>query len=448
VGPRRPIRYLTTILGVTAMASLAAIPLAGVTASAGTVAATVRMTPAARPGGTPPYQKTSGPQDGSFPCQSASFLLPCYTPALIRQAYDIPANLTGAGETIAIIDAFGDPTLQSDLNTFDATFGLAATTVNVICATTCPTFNPANADEVVWASEISIDVQWAHAIAPGAAIDLVIAASDADPDLLAAQQYVVGHNLGDVLSQSFGEAETCMDPGIFAAQHKAFEVAAAEHMTVFASSGDAGSALADCTGDGGFIQSASTPASDPLVTGVGGTHLNADFTTGQYQSESVWNDSGKTFDIGAGGGGYSTKVSRPLYQILANHTQFRGVPDVSYDGDFFGGVLSVCSECSGTFGGFIIAGGTSAGSPQWAGIAALADQGAGHRLGLLNPSLYAVAAVPATYKYAFHDVVTGNNAWDVAGVPGYSAAPGWEPATGLGTPDAAHLIHLLTFGKA
>jgi subtilase family serine protease len=439
---------LTAITGMTAMAFLPAVPLAGVTAGPGAAAAIVRMTPASALGGTPLYRKTSSPQQGSFPCQSASFPLPCYAPAQIRQAYDIPANLTGAGETIAIVDAFGDPTVQSDLDTFDSTFDLPGTTVNVLCATTCPPFNPANPDEVNWASEISIDVQWAHAIAPGAAINLVIAKSDADPDLLAAQQYVVGHNLGDVLSQSFGEGETCMDPSIFAAQHRAFEAAAAERMTVFASAGDAGSALADCDGDGGYFKSVSTPASDPLVTGVGGTHLNADFTTGQYQSESVWNDSGDTYDIGAGGGGYSSTYQRPFYQILANHNQFRGVPDVSYNADFYGGVLTVCSECSDGIEGFIIAGGTSAGTPQWAGIAALADQGAGHRLGLLNPLLYTIAAVPATYNYAFHDILTGNNAWDVTGVPGYPAAPGWDPATGLGSPNAAHLIRLLTLGHA
>jgi subtilase family serine protease len=450
VGSRK--RFLTAFAGMTAMASLAAIPLAG--ATAGTAVATPaahssasRMTPAVRLGGAPLWRHTSAPSQGLFSCQKATAPLPCYGPAQIRRAYDIPANLSGAGETIVIIDAFGDPTVQSDLNLFDSTFGLPATTVNVICATTCPTFNPASEDEVGWAGEISLDVQWSHAIAPGARIDLVISKSDMDADILAAQQYVVNHNLGDVLSQSFGEGETCMAANIFAATHQAFVKAEAEHMSVFASAGDDGSAQPKCTGSGFFL-SASTPASDPLVTGVGGTHLNANFTTGQYQSESVWNDSGTSVDIGAGGGGFSTEYLRPSYQAFANGNRWRGVPDVTYNGDIFGGVLAACSECGAGPGAFFIFAGTSSGSPQWAAITALADQGAGHRLGFLNPTLYDIGVAVTNYNFAFHDVTTGNNAWDITGVPGYSASPGWDPASGLGSPDAGHLISLLTQGRA
>jgi len=283
VGSRKPIRYLATILGMTAMASLAAIPLAGVTAGTVAVASTARMTPAVVNGG-PLFRHTSSPKQGVFSCQSATANPGCYGPAQIRRAYNIPSNLTGAGKTIVIIDAFGNPAIASDLALFDSTFDLPAAHLNIICITgTCPTFDPNNADQVGWAGEIALDTQWSHADAPGATIDLVISRSDADADILAAQQYVVNHNLGDVLSQSFGEGETCMEPSIFAAQHQVFVKAAAEHMTVFASAGDDGSAQADCNGDGGFFLSASTPASDPLVTGVGGTHLNANFTTGQYR---------------------------------------------------------------------------------------------------------------------------------------------------------------------
>jgi subtilase family serine protease len=447
VGSRK--RFLTVFVGLATMASLAAIPLAGGTASAAvaTPAAhlTARMTPAVSFRGAPQYRKTAAPEQGLFSCQapaSATNELPCYGPAQIRRAYDIPNNLTGAGETIAIVDAFGDPTVQSDLNLFDSTFGLPATTIHVICATTCPTFDPTNPDEVGWASEISLDTQWAHAIAPGAKIDLVIAKSDADADILAAQQYVVNHNLGDVLSQSFGEGETCMASSTFAAQHLAFVKAESENISVFASAGDSGSAQPDCSGSG-YFKSVSTPASDPLVTSVGGTHLNANFTTGQYQSESVWNDSGTAVDIGAGGGGYSTIYPRPSYQAAANHNPFRGVPDVTYNADIFGGVLAVCSECGAGPGAFFIFAGTSSGSPQWAAITALADQAAGHRLGFLNPTLYNLAG-SAFYPSIFHDITVGNNAWDVTGVPGYSAGPGWDPASGLGSPIANSLILFLS----
>ena len=239
-----------------------------------------------------------------------------------------------------------------------------------------------------------------------------------------------------------------MASSIFAAQHQAFVQAAAEHMTVFASAGDSGSAQPDCNGDGGYFKSVSTPASDPLVTGVGGTHLNANFTTGAYRSESVWNNSGLTPDFGAGGGGFSTKYLRPSYQAFANGNRPRGVPDVTYNGDVYGGVLATCGECGFGPGAFFIFGGTSAGSPQWSAITALADQGGRQRLGFLNPTLYVIGVAVTNYNYAFHDVLTGNNAWDVAGVSGYSAAPGWDPASGLGSPDAAHLISLLTQGRA
>ena len=448
MGSRKPIRYLATILGMTAMASLAAIPLAGVTAGTVAVAATARMTPADFNGG-PLFRHTSSPKQGVFSCQSATANPGCYGPAQIRRAYNIPSNLTGAGKTIVIIDAFGNPDIASDLALFDSTFDLPPANLNIICITgTCPTFDPTNADQVGWAGEIALDTQWSHADAPGATIDLVIARSDADADILAAQQYVVNHNLGDVLSQSFGEGETCMEPSIFAAAHQVFVKAAAEHMTVFASAGDSGSAQPDCNGDGGYFLSASTPASDPLVTGVGGTHLNANFTTGRYKSESVWNDSGTSIDISAGGGGFSTKYSRPSYQAFANHNAARGVPDVTFNADIFGGVLAACSECGAGPGAFFIFAGTSSGSPQWSAITALADQAAGHRLGFLNPALYAIGLAGPLYNYAFHDITTGNNAWDVTGVPGYSATRGWDPASGLGSPNAGHLITLLSHGRS
>jgi subtilase family serine protease len=119
------------------------------------------------------------------------------------------------------------------------------------------------------------------------------------------------------------------------------------------------------------------------VTGVGGTNLLADATSGAYGSESVWND-----DFGAGGGGYSTVYKRPSYQTPFNHNKQRGLPDVAYNGDVRGGVLAFWGVPFGV-GALFIFGGTSAGSPRWAGIVALADQKAGHRLGSINRDLYA-----------------------------------------------------------
>jgi len=430
---------------MSAMASLAAIPLAGVTAGTVAVAATGRAVPAAY-NGKPLFVHTAGPHAGVFGCQAPGSNPGCLGPAQVRRAYNIPRNLTGRGETIVIIDAFGNPDIASDLAGFDSTFGLPAANLNIICVGgTCPTFVP-NADEESWAGEIALDTQWAHADAPGATIDLVIAKSDQDADIFAAQQYVIQHNLGDVLSQSFGEGEVCQASSIFAATHQLFVQAAAERMSVFASAGDQGSSQPACNGNG-FFKSVGTPASDPLVTGVGGTHLNADLTTGAYQGETVWNDSGTFADLGATGGGFSTQYLRPGYQFLANHSAFRGVPDVAWDADVFNGVLATCSECGAGAGAFFIFAGTSSGSPQWAAITALADQAAGHRLGFLNPTLYVIGASIAGFS-AFHDVTSGNNVWDGDGnIPGYSAGPGWDPTTGLGSPNAASLINLLSQGR-
>ena len=232
---------IALIGGGLALTGIAAATTSTITAGSAKAATTNRMVPALMGyRGTRLYTMTGNPgAAGSFTCQapeSATNPVPCFAPSQIRKAYDIPSKLTGAGETIVIIDAFGDPTLLGDLALFDAEFGLPTPTVNVICPDTrgCPTFNPANGDEVGWAAEISLDVQWSHAIAPGATIDLVVAYSDQDADIQTAQQYVTANNLGDVLSQSFGEGEACMATSIQTEQHNDFVAADNENMTVFA----------------------------------------------------------------------------------------------------------------------------------------------------------------------------------------------------------------------
>jgi subtilase family serine protease len=408
----------------------------------------------------------TSPGAATFSCQapeSTTNPVPCYGPQQIRTAYNVPPFLTGAGQTIVIIDAFGDPYIASDLALFDSTFGLPAARLNIICiaATTptvgaCPTFVP-NADEYSWAGEIALDTQYSHAIAPGATIDLVISNSDQDTAILQAQEYVANHNLGSVLSQSFGEDENCAqypaDPSyLLPAEHASFQTDVNEGMTVFASSGDSGAAQVSCATSnyGEYEQAVSTPASDPLVTAVGATHLDANYTTGAYESETVWNDSEfpalTPIDFGASGGGFSKLYSEPTYQEGVQHTGARGVPDVAWSGDVYDGVLVACSECALEYGltppQFFIFGGTSCGSPQWAAVIALADQlRGGIRVGFINPTLYAIAGNPVLYHLAFHDVTIGNNSW--AGITGYSATPGWDPTTGLGSPNVSALVSLL-----
>jgi subtilase family serine protease len=402
------------------------------------------MTPSAAAPLAYRYAGVSKGADTTFSCQLPGASVACYSPQQEGEAYNVPTNLTGAGQTIVIVDAFGDPDVMQDLAVEDTAFGLPTPTVNIIYPSGQPVFDPNNADEVNWSGEIALDVESSHAVAPAATIDLVVAKSDQDTDLATAEQYAVQHNLGSVMSQSYGEAESCMAPATMKLNHQIYAAAALKGISVFASSADDGAALPTCDGTS-YFKSVSTPADDPLVTGVGATHLETDLA-GDYLGESAWND-----DFGSTGGGLSTIWSKPLFQLLQPTHGTRGVPDVSYSGAVDGGLLIAWSQgVAANVGDIFIFGGTSAGSPQWAAITALADQAAHHRLGDLNPRLYAIGDVHSLYSYAFHDVTTGNNSvtipdsdGNLVSITGYSAATGWDPTTGLGSPNVAHLITLL-----
>ncbi len=212
-----------------------------------------------------------------FPsCQNNSTTMPCYGPDQIRVAYGVQpvleGGITGAGQTIVIIDAFQDPTLQADVETFNTTWSLAATDLTISAPDGLTAFD-GSAEQSMWAREIATDVEWAHVIAPGAAIHLVLARSGSDADILSATRFAVDNELGDVISQSFGEAESCADPQILAEEGRVFRAAHAKGMILLAASGDFGAAERDCSGN--LVRGVSTPASDPLVTAVGGTALHA-----------------------------------------------------------------------------------------------------------------------------------------------------------------------------
>lgn len=371
-------------------------------------------------------------QNGMFTCQSDSAAFRCYTPGQIRRAYDIQrvlaAGIKGAGRTVVIIDAFQSPTIRQDLDRFDQIFGLHKAKLNIIAPDGLTPFDPGDPIQVGWSAEISLDVEWAHAIAPNATIDLVLARDSQDTSILSVTKYAIDNNLGDVISQSFGEAESCMDPQLMSLQHQAFREATKKGITLLASSGDAGSAQQACSGSS-FLLSVSTPASDPLVTAVGGTYLNADAARGTYIGESAWNET----DVvdGASGGGFSSVYDRPNYQEGFARNAMRGVPDIAYDASVNGGVLVVWSSSGQGQGLLFIFGGTSAGSPQWAGIIALVDQFVGTRVGFINPILYEdFAGQYATY---FHDITAGNNALITTGLSGYNTRIGWDAVTGLGS---------------
>jgi subtilase family serine protease len=377
----------------------------------------------------------------------------CYGPDQIRAAYSVQplldAGTNGAGRTIVIVDAYGSPTLASDLHTWDVLWGLPDPALDIRTPFGIDSTGAANA--FGWGVETSLDVQWAHAIAPAAKIVLVVAKSSNDADIGNALQYAVDNNVGDVISMSFGEGESCMSTADLAKQHAVFEAAKSKNITLFASSGDQGSALPACDGSPSFFLSASTPATDPAVTAVGGTNLIADGISGAYKSETTWNETA-IFGPAASGGGHSILFKRPSYQApVVKDAHVREVPDVAYNAGINGGVIvrAFCPAdpdvCGAGASVYFRVGGTSAGSPQWAGLIALADQLAGGRVGDVNKTLYhfGKGGSPSTY---FHDITTGSNGLIFVGpgtgtpIAGFDAAPGYDLATGWGTPIASTLV--------
>lgn len=388
--------------------------------------------------------------DVTFSCQKATAAVQCYSPQALLKAYGIQpvldAGITGKGKTIVIIDAFGSPTVQEDLDLFSAVFGIPSTTVQVVAPFGLLPFDPNDDNMVGWSGEIALDVESAHAVAPGAKIVLAVSKTNDDADIQKVLDYVVDHRLGDVISQSYGEAESCVDPKILKAQHRAFQKAVLKGITVFASSGDDGAAQPSCDGTT-LVKEASSPASDPLVTSVGGTHLVASQPDGTYSSETAWND-----EFGSSGGGYSKIYSRPFFQNGYVKNKARGVPDVAYSGDVNGGLLIAWSAGDiANLGSIWIFGGTSAGSPQWAAMAALVDSKFGPQ-GDINPLLYQIVA-RVEYSKVFHDVTVGNNTvteedadGNLVTITGFPATPKWDAVTGLGSIDLSKAI--LNYGKS
>lgn len=353
---------------------------------------------------------------GEFACQNVQS---------IRAAYDIPTTVNGApagtGQTIVIVDAYGSPTAQADLDTFSAAMGIPSTKLNVYYPVGNVAWHGTDLEND-WAGETSLDVQWAHAVAPGATIDLVVAQTPANQVMNNAISWAVDNLPATTISMSFGTDENAVDgnSGQFTQTHQIFEDAAAKGISLFASSGDGGAD--DATGSSTF----SSPADDPLVTAVGGTTLYKGSGTKAAADETTWDD----FDAPA----FGTDVFGATGGAPSLDTA-KGGSDVAYDASVYTGVLVY----NGYFAdpaedGFYFTGGTSAGSPQWAGIDAVLTQKAGHSLGNLDGSL------PAWSKAkALHDVTVGDNRTDTfAG--GYSAGKGWDVPTGYGTPDVNKIL--------
>ena len=428
----------------------------------------------------------------------------CFTPQATQSAYNVGPLYTqgydGTGVTIAIVDSWGSDTMAHDLHVFDTAFGIRPMCgeEGVTCAPGMPTFTvwnpngspatkPSNGgtfleDKSAWALEVALDVETAHAMAPGANI-LLVAVTGSEtlgvqgfPNMMKAEKYVVDNNLAQVISQSFASAEDAFGSAASLENLRdAFKAAAANGVTVFGSSGDGGTAngTKQPVGKGGNLIPYPTvewPASDPLVTGVGGTYLCTNPLAGTNDPRTSYFVLGKGGKCGSNtynpghnfaevawtfsGGGFSHVFSKPAYQnaLPAGSTAIgstRGVPDIALQASAGTGALvylSLPPDGNGSNvgnAGWYDIGGTSLSAPQWAGLAAIGAQINGHGLGPINAALYQLASNPASYASNFFDVATGNTNQADPSVVGYPATTGWDPVTGLGTPNAANLLPAL-----
>ncbi len=430
--------------------ALAAGPTASVTATSA-ASATTGATTVARPAvvGHVAARSMVAPVPTST-CQTLLGIA-CYSPLQLRSAYDMApayrAGYTGAGRTIVIVDSFGSPTVQHDLNVFDRQWGLPHTTVQIVRHGNVPPFDPTNDTEVGWAQETTLDVEYAHAMAPGAHLVLAeTAVAETEgveglPEMMAVEKKLVDTGRVDVITQSFGATENTF-PGVshgddssLTSLRYAFVDAARHGTTVLASSGDSGATDSTWSGKLYPYRVNSWPSSDPLVTSVGGTQLHLDDAGVRTSPDTVWHDA-----YGAGGGGQSVVFGRPGYQrgvgsVVAGH---RGTPDISMSAAVDGGVW-VYYSFLGTASPWHIFGGTSESSPVLSGVVAVADQAAARRLGQLDPLLYTLARTPASGARAgIVDVTWGNNSF--GGVTGYRARRGYDLASGLGTLDVARFV--------
>ena len=389
-------------------------------------------------------------------CQ-ADFGISCYTPLQYRTAYDLNRlyhqGITGRGRTIVIVDSYGSPTIASDIKTFDAQFGLPDPRLKIVQFGTIPPFDPTNSTMTGWALETTLDVEYAHAIAPGAKIVLAetpVAETEGTvglPEMMNAEQSLINRGVGDVITQSFGATENTF-PG-FDGPHTpsllnlryAFKDALRHHVTVLAAAGDQGATSEEADGTTTYPYVVNSwPSSDPLVTSVGGSQLSLDNNGNRLAPDTVWNDC-----CGAGGGGFSQVFGRPLFQIGVRHVvgDHRGTPDISMSAAVNGAAWIYLSFAGFGGPGWDLVGGTSEASPIFSGIVVLTDQLAGHRVGWINPALYALGALSQHTKLptGLVDITTGNNSF--GGVTGYAATTGYDLASGWGTIDAYKFVHAL-----
>ncbi len=344
-----------------------------------------------------------------------------YAPPTVAAAYRYPSGTTGAGQSVGLLE-FGGGYSLPDLTTYFGALSLAVppvSDVSVDGGSNAPTGDPGGPD-----GEVQLDIEVAGSVAPGASL-VVYFAPNTDQgflDGLSAAVHDTAHR-PSVVSISWGGPEGSWTAQARDALNSVCEDAATMGVTVTAAAGDGGAT--DGTSPGTL--EVDFPASSPNVLGCGGTRLVLSGIS--ISNETTWNEIGS--GEGATGGGVSRAFARPTYQAHANvpaspsRAPGRGVPDVAGDADPSSG-YAVRVDGHDT-----VIGGTSAVAPLWAALIARLDQALGVPLGFANPLLYQSVAAAT-----FHDITTGNNG-------GYSAGPGWDPCTGLGSPDGAKLLAAL-----
>lgn len=344
-----------------------------------------------------------------------------YSPLQVAQAYGFPSGATGAGQCLALIE-LGGGYRTADLETFFRNLGISTpkvTAVSVDGAANSPTGDSGGPD-----GEVELDIEVAGAIAPGAQIAAYFAPNTDQGFIDAVTTAVHDAKLKpSIISISWGGPEGSWTEQSRNALNSAFQDAATMGVTVLAASGDNGAS----DGSTGGVPTVDFPAASPYVVGCGGTTLK--ISGNVVGSEEAWND--LSANEGATGGGVSEFFALPSYQQSTkvpkapNGFVGRGVPDVAGDADPETGYNVVVD------GQQTVIGGTSAVAPLWAGLLALINQSLGTNVGFVNPLLYSAKAEPT-----FHDITAGNNG-------DYSAGPGWDACTGLGSPNGTGLMTAL-----
>jgi kumamolisin len=400
-----------------------------------------------RPQAQPHFRVRGEPGTGSGaggPAPEAAAPGTTYPPNQVAQLYNFPANTTGAGQTIAVIELGGGFT-TSDLDAYFGRLGIAVPSVTAASVDGAAN-NPGDTSGA--SMEVNLDIDVIGAAAPGAAQIVYFAPNNGDQGFVDAISDAAGAIPPPIaISISWGQSEDSWTAQGLSAMNAAMSDAAALGITVCAAAGDNGSS--DGVNDGQVH--VDFPASSPYALACGGTKLLADAATGTISSEVVWNE--LAANEGAGGGGVSDQFSQPTWQNNAgvgsraaaqpgtataagsgsggssggsSATEWRGVPDVAGNADPVTGYQIYSG------GKAQVVGGTSAVAPLWSALIARLAQATGKRFGLIQPLLYAGVS-PGADVPGFRDITSGNNG-------AYTAGPGWDSCSGLGSPDGTALL--------